>query len=241
MFQKLRNKVNAVLPDIESIYISSAASLSTVSSPLKTINPLSSFATNSGKLASNDLSTAASAASSLHWPNTQAINFNAGCALLQRNEGVWKDIHAANETNASKAAECDRLISGIKESIAKHANDLVDINVSMEQIPNILRTVANCSAVVGDISRQCADVEEQLYELEDLLEVLELQEKQLDRKFEMAMFKERKLGEYRMKLLIEKRKGFRTVALDDFKYLEQFHSLVLSKCLQAIWRRCARI
>lgn len=38
------------------------------------------------------------------------------------------------------------------------------------------------------------EVEKQLFDLEDLMEVLQLQEKQLDSKFDMAMFKERKLA-----------------------------------------------
>lgn len=45
-----------------------------------------------------------------------------------------------------------------------------------------------------EINDKCSEVENQLYELQNLMEVLQLQEKQLDSRFEMAMFKERKLG-----------------------------------------------
>lgn len=197
MFQRLRKKVNAVLPDIESIYISSAASLdrlSTVSSPLKTINPLSSFSTAAATKSTTTDPTITPAAA-MQWPNSKAINFNAGCTLLKRNEELWKDIHAMNELNTNKAAESDRMISAIKDSITKHAIDLSDINAALEQIPNIIRTVEKCSATINEIHQKCVDVEEQLIDLEDLMEILELQERQLDKQFEMTMFKERKLGE----------------------------------------------
>lgn len=198
MFRKLRKKVNAVLPDIESIYISSAASLSTVSSPLKTINPLSSFttaassSTTTTKPTTSDTITTTS--NSMQWPNSKAINFNAGCTLLQHNEELWKDIHVMNEQNTNKAAESDRLIYNIKESITKRSNDLDDINASLEQIPNIIGTVQKCTTSINEIHQKCLEFEENLIDLEDLMEVLELQERQLDKQLEMAMFKERKLG-----------------------------------------------
>lgn len=195
MFQKLRNKVNSVLPDIENhlLNISSAA---TASSPLKTINQFSGFTTSTNASNAASVSSVVTATASVQWPNTKAINFNAGCTLLQRNEEIWQEIHAANESNARKAAESDRLILGIKESITKHDIDLSDINVSLEQVPQIIQTVESCSAIVMDINQKCVAIEDQLFELEDLMEILELQEKQLDKRLELAMFKERKLGKH---------------------------------------------
>lgn len=195
MFQKLRNKVNSVLPDIEN-HLHNISSAATASSPLKTINQFSGFATSTNASSAASVSSAVNAAALVQWPNTKAINFNAGCALLQRNEEIWQEIHAANESNARKAAESDRLIMGIKDSITKHDIDLNDINVSLEQMPQIIRTAENCSAIVMDINQKCVEIEDQLFELEDLLEILELQEKQLDKRFEMAMFKERKFGKH---------------------------------------------
>lgn len=195
MFQKLRNKVNSVLPDIEN-HLHNISSAANVPSPLKTINQFSGFTTSTTASNTASASSTLIATASVQWPNTKAINFNAGCALLQRNEEIWKEIHAANESNARKAAESDRLILGIKESVTKHDIDLNDINVSLEQMPQIIRTVENCSAIVMDINQKCSAIEDQLFELEDLMEILELQEKQLDRRFEMALFKERKLGQH---------------------------------------------
>lgn len=178
MFKNLRKRINTVLPDIETIYTS------TTSSTRHTLGALTRSS------ASND-----SVKSKLSsWSRSSAINFDAGCALLERNEKVWEELHAANEVNAKKAENCDQFIATITDNINKSAIDLSDINVSLEAIPNLITTIGHCSTIMHEVNAKCADVERQLFELEDLMEVLQLQEKQLDRKFEMAMFKERKLA-----------------------------------------------
>lgn len=188
MFQNLRKKVNAVLPDIENMYLSSANIAPSTSSPHKVLNQL-------GLLIPTPVNnTEQTKVLSTQWPHSNAINFNAGCKILERNEKNWEELHAANELNAQKAELCDKMISKLNESIKKRCIDLNDINVSLEIIPNIVQTIENCSTIMIEINDKCTEVEHQLFELEDLMEVLQLQEKQLDRKFEMAMFKERKLG-----------------------------------------------
>lgn len=189
MFQNLRKKVNAVLPDIENMYISSANISPSSSSPNKVLNQL-------GLLIPSPSTTEHIKVPSTQWPHSEAINFNAGCKLLEQNEKHWEELHMANEANAKKAETCDLMISTLSESIRKRCIDLSDINVSLEIIPNIVQTIECCSTIMIEINDKCTQVENQLFELEDLMEVLELQEKQLDSKFEMAMFKERKLGNW---------------------------------------------
>lgn len=194
MFQNLRKKVNSVLPDIENIYISSANGLSNSSSPTRTTTIKSHFGLSLPTLSSSSTSNDASKVQRSHWPNTPMINFNAGCQLLEQNEQLWEDLHVANELNAKKAEECDSTIAKLNNFIGKRCIDLSDINVSLEMIPNILQTLANCSASIIDVNDKCTEVERKLFELEDLMDVLQLQERQLDKKFEMAMYKEHKLG-----------------------------------------------
>lgn len=188
MFQNLRKKVNAVLPDIENMYLTSAnIGTPSTSSPNKVLNQL-------GLLIPAPINSDHTKVLSTQWPHSDAINFNAGCKMLEHNEKHWEELHAANESNAQKAGLCDAMISKLNDSIKKRCIDLNDINVSLEIIPNIVQTIENCSSIMIEINDKCTEVENQLFELEDLMEVLEMQEKQLDRKFEMAMFKERKLG-----------------------------------------------
>lgn len=191
MFQNLRKKVNSVLPDIENIYISSANGLSNSSSPT-TIK--SHFGLSLPTFSSSTTSYDVSKVQRSHWPNTSLINFNAGCQLLEQNEQLWEELHEANELNAKKAEECDSKIAQLNDSVDKRCIDLSDINVSLEMIPNILQALENCSASIIDVNDKCTEVEKQLFELEDLMDILQLQEQQLDKKFEMAMYKEHKLG-----------------------------------------------
>lgn len=178
MFKNLRKRINTVLPDIENIYTS------TSSSTRYTLEALTRTSAPNDRIKSKISP----------WSRSSAINFDAGCALLERNEKVWEELHAANEVNAKKAENCDQLIANIADNINKSAIDLSDINVSLEAVPNLIKTITNCSTIMHEINAKCMDVEKQLFELEDLMEVLQLQEKQLDSKFEMAMFKEKKLA-----------------------------------------------
>lgn len=188
MFQNLKKKVNEVLPEIENMYLTSTT-VASAASTSKVLNHLGSLIPTSN---SNDNMKIPST----HWANSDAINFNAGCKLLECNENIWEELHSVNESNAKKAETCDNIISKVSESIKKRCVDLSDINVSLEIIPNIVQTIESCSSIMIEINDKCSQVENQLYELQDLIEVLQLQEKQLDSKFEMAMFKERKLGEH---------------------------------------------
>lgn len=189
MFKNFRKKMTAVLPDIENLYLSSGASMSTIYKNSMGSSSQSSFAMhNNNNYKSN-------------WP--PLVDFTAGCDILEHNENLWEKVHAANEDNAAKSMEVDEIINGLTDQINKRLIDLSDINVSLEAIPNLVKTVQNCSNVMHDVNKKCFEVEKQLVELENLIEVLQLQEKQLDSKFEMAMYKERKLGAFFLILYFE--------------------------------------
>lgn len=172
--------MNSVLPDMETLYLPSPAPSSSM--PI----PSSNAYRTPSKTDANKRDT--------FWANSSVINFNAGCSLLERNERTWEGLHATNESNATKAETIDKVIANITDNINKQVIDLSDINVSLEAIPQLVKTIEKCSNVMLIINEGCIEVEKELYELEDLMEVLQLQEKQLDKKFEMALYKERKLG-----------------------------------------------
>lgn len=179
MFKNLRKRINTVLPDIENIYTTTTSS---------TRNTLDAFVHRPGT-SSDSVKTKLPS-----WSKSTSVNFEAGCGLLERNEKVWQELHAANEVNAAKADVCDRLITNIADNINKRAIDLSDVNVSLEALPNLMKVIGQCSTIMHDINAKCMEMEKQLFEFEDLMDVLRLQEKQLDSKFEMAMFKERHLA-----------------------------------------------
>lgn len=123
-----------------------------------------------------------------------SINLYAGSEILQKNENDWSSIHNLNEENAEKARIIDDKIIKLKNSSDKTLTDLTDLYVSLTAIPNVIINLNNCVEMLSDISIKCQNLEKKLFDLEDLMEVLELQEKQLDKRFEMALYKEKKLG-----------------------------------------------
>lgn len=122
------------------------------------------------------------------------VNLYAGSEILQKNENDWSSIHNLNEENAEKARIIDEKIIKLKNSSDKTLTDITDLYVSLTAIPNVIKNLNNCVEMLSDISIKCQNLEKKLFDLEDLMEVLELQEKQLDKRFEMALYKEKKLG-----------------------------------------------
>lgn len=176
MFKNLRKRINSVLPDIESLYISSAAP-STSAYPIESSIPSDQLRSKSAP-----------------WLHTTRVNFDAGCTLLEYNEKDWREIHAKNETNAVKADLCDKFILNVLKNIETSARNMNEMELLLDNTQYLIQTINECSAVVLKINEECSEVERSLFELEDLFEVLQLQERQLDSKFEMAMYKEQKLG-----------------------------------------------
>lgn len=127
-----------------------------------------------------------------HVPYLEAST--AGCAYLAQQERSWKEIHKGTETNAATAEQIDGQIQTILCNTANCMTQLGDLNSSLGCIPEINRQLVKCTELVQSIGKDCQKVQQSLFELEDLLEVLQLQERQLDRKFGMAMYREKKMG-----------------------------------------------
>lgn len=179
MFKNIRKKVNAVLPDIENLYLSGSGA--STPSPSRESQQITAN-NNAHRINSSKLIP------------PSVVNLNAGCDILEYNESIWEEIHSINEQNASKAQCIDLVIESLTDRVNKKIIDLSDINVSLEVIPNLVKTVQNCSNVMYDVNKKCSDVEKGLVELENLIEALHLQDRQLDRKLELAMYREKKLS-----------------------------------------------
>lgn len=128
--------------------------------------------------------------------STKNINVNAGCHLLALNEKNWEEIHKLNEDNAIEAYEIDKLIYNLNENSKRKSIAISDLNQSLVTLPTVTTTLDTCFQMVCDIEKSTILVEQKLIEFEDLIDVLELQEHQLNHRFEMAMYKEKKLGNF---------------------------------------------
>lgn len=122
------------------------------------------------------------------------IRLTAGCSYLEEQELIWKELHDNNELNASIATSIDEQIRTLRESSIRSLTNVSDLNHSFNCIPSLKDTLRRCGELTQVIQGDCRRVEQSLFELEDLIEVLALQEQQLNHRFEMAIYKEKKLG-----------------------------------------------
>lgn len=122
------------------------------------------------------------------------IKITAGYSYLELQKKQWQEMHELNELNAMLAIDIDKQIHNLKDTSAKIGTNISDLNVSLMALPNINTILKKCIDLTKGIKLDCTKVEHSLYEFEDLIKILDQQEKQLNYKFEMALYKKKKLG-----------------------------------------------
>uniref|UniRef100_A0A6B2E7U2 Dysbindin protein n=1 Tax=Phlebotomus kandelakii TaxID=1109342 RepID=A0A6B2E7U2_9DIPT len=182
MFGSIRKKLNSVIQEGLNISENISSHYSKSSSPKSPQSPVTPGSTGSP------------GHSSLPQSVPPFINLYAGCDLLAINERQWSEIRDLNEQNAKKAEEVDASILEIRDRTERTLTTIQDLNVTLAALPVVVTTLNGCVDVINDVGAKCETLEKKMMDLEDLLEVLELQEKQLDHRFEMAMYKEKKLA-----------------------------------------------
>ncbi|XP_046387191.1 dysbindin protein homolog [Ischnura elegans] len=123
------------------------------------------------------------------------VNYNAGADVLNKYQSNWSELHQLTEENSKKAEGIDATIKSLHESFEKQWVAVGHICASISTVPQLLNGVQELMEQIGTLQTLFADVEGSLLKLEDMIETQELQEKQLDHRFQLAMFKEKKLGE----------------------------------------------
>ncbi|KAG8239179.1 hypothetical protein J437_LFUL018997 [Ladona fulva] len=127
--------------------------------------------------------------------NNSNVNYNAGADVLNKYQTNWSEMHQLAEENSKKAEGIDHTIKSLHESFEKQWVTIGHLCSSIVTIPQLLNGVQELMEQIGTLQVLFADVETSLLKLEDMIETQELQEKQLDHRFQLAMFKEKKLSE----------------------------------------------
>lgn len=125
----------------------------------------------------------------------RSIDLTAGYRLIDHNLDLWQSVRSQNKKNATMAAELDERIIDARLTAEKRLTSLQDLNATLAILPSIVDQLKSCTEMIEEISSNMTEVEGKLMQLEDLVEVLQLQEQQLDRRFEMALYKEKKMAE----------------------------------------------
>ncbi|XP_021914071.1 dysbindin-like isoform X2 [Zootermopsis nevadensis] len=127
--------------------------------------------------------------------NTSVVNYNAGADVLHKYQSQWSEMHKLAEENAVKAQELDSFIGSLHQKFEKQWSDVSHIASNLAAAPQLLTTVQQLMEQIGSLQGLFEDVEEALFQLEDMIEMQELQERQLDHRFQFALYKEKKLSE----------------------------------------------
>ncbi|XP_043286950.1 dysbindin protein homolog [Venturia canescens] len=123
------------------------------------------------------------------------VSYDAGADVLHHFQVQWNQLHELAEDNASKALYVDNLVTGIYEKLDHEWNSITRLNATLASIPKINNEIQNLMDQIGTLAEAFDEVEAALFRLEDLNETLELQSRQLDHRFQLALYKEKKLSE----------------------------------------------
>ncbi|XP_076635378.1 dystrobrevin binding protein dysbindin [Colletes latitarsis] len=127
--------------------------------------------------------------------NIRNVNYNAGADILHRYQLQWNELHELTEENALKAQEADKLIGSIYERLEQEWKSIICLNSTLAYIPKINNAIHDLMDQIGTLQEMFEEVETSIYRLEDLNEMLDLQSRQLDHRFQLALYEEKKLGE----------------------------------------------
>lgn len=133
-------------------------------------------------------------------------NVSAGCALLDHYERSWKDLHSRTEENAILADEVDLKITALKSKAKVVETTISDMNSCFQRVPAIRENLKSCLEKINEIGNLCEKVELGIVGLQDVCETCDMQEKQLDEKYQLSLYKQRKMTDlevYRQTLAIK--------------------------------------
>lgn len=125
----------------------------------------------------------------------RTVNLNAGADILQRYQTEWQDGHQLAEENAAKAQAIDEVIGSLHVTFEKQWTGITQLNTTMAAIPQVISSTQTLMEQLGNLQELFDEVEHNLLQLEDVVETQEHQERQLDHRFQLAMYKEKKLQE----------------------------------------------
>lgn len=123
------------------------------------------------------------------------VNLNAGAHILSHFQSQWEELHELNEDNAKNSDELAQLIEDMYKKISSDHRNICDMSYLIcNGTQNLSDSVTNCVAQIKQLSVSFERVENDLIRLENLIENLELQEKELEHRFQLALYKEKKLA-----------------------------------------------
>ncbi|XP_054710676.1 dysbindin-A-like [Uloborus diversus] len=128
--------------------------------------------------------------------NYKEVSQNAGGSMLHHYQELWKELHESDAYNAKKAEEVDSVIGNLHSFCFDHLSVVRQLNIQLAALPQLQTSIMDLMSKIGELEGVFEEVEDALMNLEDVIETQELQERQLDHRFQLAMYKEKKLADF---------------------------------------------
>lgn len=125
-----------------------------------------------------------------------SIDLNAGAEILSHFQQEWAELHELNEHNAKNASALAETINNMHEKINKDYNNIVDIVHIVNGNPSLDKSIDKCVVQLQQLHKSFQNTEKSLINLEQIIDKIELEKKKTDHKYQLALYKEKKLGEY---------------------------------------------
>ncbi|XP_077543160.1 dystrobrevin binding protein dysbindin isoform X1 [Haemaphysalis longicornis] len=150
---------------------------------------------------------------------------NAGADFLHYYQSKWEELHSQNEGNAKRAEEVDVLIAGLQSYCHQQLLSMQQLNLQLAQLPKLQQGVQDLMNTIGELEGMFEEVELRLVSLEDVIETQALQEKQLDERFKLALYGEKKKGHFES--LKGEKKNTQVYRIPKHEKLEEDHQTLL--------------
>ncbi|XP_071037915.1 dysbindin-like [Parasteatoda tepidariorum] len=128
--------------------------------------------------------------------NFKGVSQNAGGDLLHHYQEQWSELHKNDTDSAFKAEEADMLIGNLHSFCTERLTAIKQLNNQLVALPQLQTGILELMGKIGELEGVFEEVEDALVNLEDVIEISELQERQLDHRFQLAMYKEKKLSDF---------------------------------------------
>jgi len=123
------------------------------------------------------------------------VALSAGADVLTHFQDGWRRIHEGAEQVTRQADRADREVSRVHAEYEKQWRHVAMLSSLMGQLPTINKEIEGVMRTLGELENLFMEVEVSLLALEDTIDAREAQEKQLEQRFQLAIYQERRRQE----------------------------------------------
>ena len=123
----------------------------------------------------------------------QTHALNAGTEILTHYQEQWAELHNLNEENAKTAEKLAEKINVLHSKTVRDCDNVIDITQLLNSTPTVNKSMEMCCQQIAHLHKSFENVEKGILDLEDLIERIELEKRKVEHKYQLALYKEKKM------------------------------------------------